>query len=215
MTRKMVYLFLVFLFIFSCAKKQTVKAPVGDEILWASEKPRPSWAYEEPYSEGGILYFVGMSYKYADEKSSREDAERDGRLRAIRYLETAARETFERIIAELGLTGGVLNPSDAARTYIEMIAQGVVQKSKAVKWYSEQRKSVVTGEIYYQTFAKLLVPEEQIMASFSDYVNKKREEWKMTQEQINRVNEAFRSYWEAKKKEAELKQQEREKEGTE
>lgn len=211
MARKITYLILVILFLFSCAKKQTVKAPVGDEILWASEKPRPSWAYEEPYSEGGILYFVGMSYKYADEKSSREDAERDGRLRAIRYLETAARETFERIIAELGLTGGVLNPSDAARTYIEMVAQGVVQKSKIVKWYSEQRRSVATGEIYYITFAKLLVPEEQIMESFSDYVNRKREEWKMAQEQINRVNEVFRNYWESKKKEQELKQQEREK----
>ncbi|MEO0086750.1 MAG: hypothetical protein ABIK77_05240 [candidate division WOR-3 bacterium] len=212
MAKKITYLILLGLFLFSCSKKQTVKAPVGDEILWASEKPRPRWAYEEPYNEGGMLYFVGMSYKYADEKSSREDAERDARLRAIRYLETAARETFERIIAELGLTGGVLNPSDAARNYVEMVAQGVVQKSKVVQWYSEQRKSAATGEIYYQTFAKLFVPEEQVMESFSDYVNRKREEWKMAQEQINRVNEVFRNYWESKKKEAELRQQEKEEE---
>jgi len=34
----------------------------------------------------------------------------------------------------------------------------------------------------------------------------------MAQEQINRVNEAFRSYWESKKKEAELRQQEKEEE---
>ena len=208
--KKVISIFLGILIILSlnCAKK--IKAPTGDEILWASEKPRPSWAYEEPYVEGGIQYFVGMSYKYADEKSARDDAERDARLRAIRYLETAARETFERIIAEMGLTGGVLNPSDATRDYIELVSQAVIQKTKVVKFYVEQRKSAATKEIYYLVFAKLMVPDEQVLESFEDYTNRKRAEWKMAKEQIDRVNEAFRSYWESKKKEQELKQEKKE-----
>ncbi len=196
----------------TCTRKGVVKGPAGDEIIWASEKPRPAWAYEEPYAEGGMQYFVGMSYKYADEKSSRDDAERDARMRAVRYLETAARETFERIIAELGLTSEVFNPSNAARDYIEMVAQAVIQNTKVVKFYVEQRKSAKTGEVYFLTFAKLLVPDEQVMESFKDYTNRKRQEWKMAQEQINRVNDAFKSYWESKKKEQELKQEERPKE---
>lgn len=208
--KKVISIFLGILIILSlnCAKK--IKAPTGDEILWASEKPRPSWAYEEPYVEGGIQYFVGMSYKYADEKSARDDAERDARLRAIRYLETAARETFERIIAEMGLTGGVLNPSDAARGYVELVSQAVIQKTKVVKFYVEQRRSAATKEIYYLVFAKLMVPDEQVLESFEEYTNRKRAEWKMAKEQIDRVNEAFRSYWESKKKEQELKQEKKE-----
>uniref|UniRef100_A0A7C6E9U1 DUF4136 domain-containing protein n=1 Tax=candidate division WOR-3 bacterium TaxID=2052148 RepID=A0A7C6E9U1_UNCW3 len=194
----------------SCAKRAS--APTGDELLWASEKPRPNWAYEAPYVEGGLQYFVGLSYKYADEKPSRDDAERDARLRAVKYFETAAREFFERITAELGLMSEVFNPSNAARGYTEWASQGVIQKSKVVKFYVEQWKSRKTGEIYYRTFAKLLVPDEQVAESFNDYTNRKKEEWKMAQEQIDKVNDAFRSYWESKKKEQELKQGEKEKE---
>ena len=201
-------LFIVVIFYFSCGKRGTT--PTGDELLWASEKPRPSWAYEEPYVEGGIQYFVGLSYKYADEKSSRDDAERDARLRAVRYFESAAREFFERIVAELGLVSEVFNPSNAARDYIEFVSQGVIQKSKVVKFYVEQWKSKRTGEIYYKTFAKLMVPDEQVLESFNDYTNRKRAEWKMAQEQIDRVNDAFKSYWESKKKELEVKEREKE-----
>jgi hypothetical protein len=200
-------LFMAVIFYFSCGKRGP-GAPRGDELLWASETPRPSWAYEEPYVEGGIQYFVGLSYKYADEKPSRDDAERDARMRAVRYLESAARETFERLTAELGLMSEVFNPSNAARGYMEWVSQGVIQKSKVVKFYTEQWKSR-SGETYYRTFAKLMVPDEQVLESFRDYTNRKREEWKMTQEQIDRVNEAFKSYWESKKKEQELKQEER------
>jgi len=103
-----------------CARKPTVKAPPGDKLLWASEDPRPAWAYETPKATGGAHIVVGMSYKYADEKSCRDDAERDSRLRAARYLETAVREAFERIVAELGLASTVLNPSVASRGYMEM-----------------------------------------------------------------------------------------------
>ena len=201
-------LFIVVIFYFSCGKRGTT--PTGDELLWASEKPRPSWAYEEPYVEGGIQYFVGLSYKYADEKSSRDDAERDARLRAVRYFESAAREFFERIVAELGLVSEVFNPSNAARDYIEFVSQGVIQKSKVVKFYVEQWKSKRTGKIYYKTFAKLMVPDEQVLESFNDYTNRKRAEWKMAQEQIDRVNDAFKSYWESKKKELEVKEREKE-----
>ncbi len=210
--KKVIPIFLVLLTIVSlnCARK--IKAPTGDELLWASEKPRPSWAYEAPYVEGGTQYFVGLSYKYADEKPSRDDAERDARVKAVNYFETAARDFFERITAELGLMSEVFNPSNAARGYTEWASQGVIQKSKVVKFYVEQWKSRKTGEIYYRTFAKLMVPDEQVLESFSDYTNRKKEEWKMAQEQINRVNDAFKSYWESKKKEQELKQGEKQEE---
>jgi len=194
----------------SCAKR--ISAPTGDELLWASEKPRPSWAYEEPFVGEGTQYFVGLSYKYADEKPSRDDAERDARLRAVKYFETAAREFFERITAEMGLMSEAFNPSNAARGYTEWVSQGVIRNAKVVKFYVEQWKSRKAGEIYYRTFAKLLVPDEQVLESFNDYTNRKKQEWKMAQEQIDRVNDAFKSYWESKKKEQELKQGEKKEE---
>ncbi len=190
-----------------CGKKQTIKAPTGDQLLWSSESPRPSWGYEEPYVSEGIQYFVGLSHKYADEKGARDDAERESRLRAVRYLETAAKETFERIVSELGLESGVFNPSVAARGYTEMVSQAVVQQTKVVKFYAEQWKSASTGEVYYRTFAKLLLPDEQVMESFNDYTKRKQTEWNMAQDQIDRVNDVFQQHWESKKAEQELKEE--------
>jgi len=182
------------------------KLPGGDRLIWTTEKPRPEWVYKEPFGSEGVQYFVGTSYKYADEKSSRADAERDARLRTVRYLETAAREIFERVGAELGLVSEVFNPSNAARDYAELVSQGVVQKSKVVHTYTEQWQSAGTEETYYLSFAKLLLPDEQVMESFSDYSNRKKQEWRMTQEQFDRVNDAFKGHWESKKAEQELKE---------
>jgi len=196
----------VLLLVTFCAKKGTVKPPGGDQLLWSSEAPRPQWAYEEVYASEGMQPFVGMSHKYADEKSCRDDAERDSRLRATRFLETAARETFERLSAELGLTGEVFNPSNAARAYAEMVSQAVIQNAKVVKFYVEQRKSAASGEVYYLSFAKLQVPDQNVKESFSAYTNRKKDEWKMAQEQIDRVNDAFYKYWDSKKAEQELKE---------
>lgn len=193
-----------------CGKRQTVKAPAGDQLLWASETPRPSWTYKEALGSEGMQVVVGMSHKYADEKSAREDAEREARIRAARYLETAVREAFERITAELGLASTVLNPSVAARGYAEMQAQAVIQNSKVVEFYVEQRRSAETGEIYFLSFAKLLLPDEQVRESFSDYTKRKRDEWKLSQEQIQRVNDVFRQYWESKKKEESLREEQKE-----
>lgn len=190
----------------SCGTKPSEKAPGGDILTWTSEEPRPDWPYTEPGSSEGVQYFAGMSHKYADEKSSRDDAERDARLRAVRYLETAAKETFERIIAELGLSAEVFNPSNAARGYVDMVSQAVIQNSKVTHFYTEQWKSRKTKELYYITFAKLMVPDEQVMESFSDYSNRKNLEWNITQEQFHRVNETFRDYWESKKAEQKLKE---------
>lgn len=193
------------LVLLSCGPKPP-KAPGGDRLTWASEEPRPDWAYKEPFGSEGVQYFVGMSYKYADEKSSRGDAERDARLRAVRYLETAARETFERLVAELGMSAEVFNPSNAARGYVEMISQAVIQNTKIVHTYTEQWESAKTKEIYYISFGKLMLPDDQVMESFRDYSNRKRQEWNMTQEQFDRVNETFKDYWESKKAEQELKE---------
>lgn len=191
---------------FLVCKRQTLKAPPGDRLLWASETPRPGWAYETPKATGGAHIVVGMSNKYADEKSARDDAERDSRLRATRYLETAVREAFERIVAELGLASTVLNPSVASRGYIEMNSQAVIQNSEVTKLYVEKWQSSETGETYFLCFARLLLPDEQVRESFSNYTNRKKQEWNMSQEQIKRVNDVFRQYWESKKTEQELKQ---------
>jgi len=45
-----------------------------------------------------------------------------------------------------------------------------------------------------------------VQQSFSDYVNRKKQEWNMSQEQIQRVNDIFRQHWESKKAEAELRE---------
>lgn len=193
---------LVFL---SCGPKPP-KEPAGDKQVWASEESRPDWTQKETFGGEGVQYFVGMSNEYENEKSSRDDAERDARLRAVRYLETAARETFERIVAELGLSGDVFNPSIASRGYVEMISQAVLQNSKIVHFYSEQWESAKTKELYFKSFAKLVLPDEQAMESFRDYSNRKKQEWNMTQEQFDRVNETFKDYWESKKVEQELKE---------
>ena len=68
-----------------CAKKQTVQPPPGDKLLWTSESARPDWAYETPKATGGEHIVVGMSYKYADEKSCRDDAEAN-RVRVSRKI---------------------------------------------------------------------------------------------------------------------------------
>jgi hypothetical protein len=192
----------------TCAKK--VATPAGDKLLWASDKPRPDWAYKEPYAGEGMQYFVGMSHKYADEKSARDDGERESRLRAVRYLETAAKETFERITSELGLAGEVFNPSNATRGYAEWISQAVIQNAKIVQTYAEQWESANNRERYYLAFCKLVLPDQQVMESFNNYSNRKKDEWKMTQEQFDKVNESFKNYWESKKKESELKEGEKE-----
>ncbi|MBM3332966.1 hypothetical protein FJY68_14160 [candidate division WOR-3 bacterium] len=189
-----------------CAKKQTVQPPPGDKLLWTSESARPDWAYETPKATGGEHIVVGMSHKYADEKSCRDDAERDSRLRASRYLETAVRDAFEQVVAELGLAGAVLNPSVASRDYIEMNSQAVIQNSEVTKFYVEKWQSAETGEPFFLCFARLVLPDAQTRQSFSDYTNRKKQEWNMSQEQLRRVNEVFQRYWESKKTEGELKQ---------
>jgi len=189
-----------------CARKDTVKAPPGDKLLWASETPRPAWAYETPKATGGAHIVVGMSYKYAAEKGARDDAERDARLRATSYLETAVREAFERIVAELGLYSTVLNPTIASRGYIEMQSQAVIRNSEVTKFYAEKWLSADTQEPYFICFARLVLPDEQVLESFSSYVQKKKQEWGMAQEQVKRVNDVFRQYWESKKAEQEVRE---------
>jgi hypothetical protein len=188
-----------------CAKKATVNPPPGDKLLWTSESARPAWAYETPKATGGEHIVVGMSYKYADEKSSRDDAERDSRLRATKYLETAVRDAFERITAELGLASTVLNPSVASRDYIEMNSQAVIQNSEITKFYEEKWQSSETGEPFFLSFARLVLPDAQVRESFSDYTNRKKQEWNMSQEQLQRVNDVFQQYWQSKKTEGESK----------
>ena len=203
----LVLLIMATLAFLSCGPKPHVEAPGGDRVLWASQEPRPDWAYKEPFGEKGVQYFVGMSHKYADEKSSRDDAERDARLGAVRYLETAARESFERIDAELGMASEVFNPSNAARGYAEWVSQAVIQNSKMVEFYSEQWESAKTKEVYYISFGKLMLPDDQVMESFRDYSNRKKQEWTMTQEQFDRVNETFKEFWQSKKEEQKLKEE--------
>lgn len=188
-----------------CAKKQIVQPPPGDKLLWTSESARPAWAYETPKATGGEHIVVGMSHKYADEKSCRDDAERDSRLRATKYLETAVRDAFERITAELGLASTVLDPSVASRGYMEMNSQAVIQKSEVSKFYEEKWQSAETGETFYLCFARLVLPDSQMRESFSDYTNRKKQEWNMSQEQIQRVNDVFQKYWQSKETEGESK----------
>lgn len=86
-----------------------------------------------------------------------------------------------------------------------MISQAVIQNTKVIKLYSEQWKSASTGEVYYLNFAKLIVPDDQVMESFKDYTNRKQKEWGMAKDQIDRVNDVFHEHWESKKAEQELK----------
>ena len=197
---------LVAIIVSSCGPKP--KPPGGDELIWASEKPRPGWLYREPFVSEGFQFIIGLSYRYADEKSARDDAKRDARMEAVRYLETAAREHIERIFAEIGITSEVLNPSIVSRGYGEWVSQAVVQGAKIVHMYVEQWRSEKTKELYYLAFSKLRLPDEQVMESFRDYTNRKRQDWNLSKEQIDRVNATFEDFWKSKKKEQELKEQE-------
>ena len=168
------------------------------------EEAPPDWIKKDSFVNKGLLYFVGMSHKYADEKSSRDDAAREARLKAVRYLETAAREDFERIVDEFGMASEVLNPSIAARGYAEWVSQGVLQKSRIVRTYVETGKTQTRREFYFQSYALLMmVPDEQVVEAFRDYSNRKKQEWGITQEQFDRVNDTFRDYWGSKKAEQE------------
>ncbi len=197
----LVLLATLLLSLFVSCTRHTIKPPPGDKLIWSSEKARPVWVQEGHKLRGAYHIFVGMSNKYAEEKGARDDAERDCRLQAAQYFETAVRDVFERITAELGFQSTVLDPSVAARGYTEMISQAVIQKAGVSKFYEEKYRSAKTGEYYFLCFALMEVPEEQVRESFSSYVNRKREEWKLSQEQVKRVNEVFRQYWESKKEE--------------
>jgi len=199
---KVKYLFVIvsFLLVVGCATRKLTVCEGEDKFISGSQKGVPNWITEEDPD-----HIYGGSDMYATEVPAREDAERNARLRAVIYFKSAAKASFKKIVGEFGLRGGVFDPSKAAKGAAEWFSAGVLKMAKIDNWYLVKCKSKATGATYWKIYARLKLPDKEAIESFGEYISRKKEEWKITKEQFDKVNEAFEDFWKAKKKEAELK----------
>jgi hypothetical protein len=176
--------------------------PPGDEfekLIWQSDNPTPGWVAQATIPDKGGLFFVGQSYKYSDDKDAKEDAAHDAIIKASEYISTAVKENIERIKGELNTAKNVIDPSVVSRGYYQFVSQTGLRGARTDRYYSEKWVKRDSREVFYRVFAKSWVPDNAATGTFSDYMNQKQKEWDLTQDQLNRVDQSFKEYYESKK----------------
>lgn len=110
----------------------TIRQPIQLNMF----QRRPRWTTKGIYTENGKIYVVGMSYKYADERSARDNAEENARLRYRKYLE--------------GETRLKIKENKMTKTTSDLISGRLV----ITEWFIEQGTNEC-GERYYRAFCKM------------------------------------------------------------
>jgi hypothetical protein len=192
------------LLMLTCASNPP-RPPDPDPLRWRSGKT-PGWVNTAAVHGKGGTHFVGVSYKYAEEKDARQDAEREAFAQAARNVSMAVQDVFERLWASLNLSDKVQNPSTVARDYEKFVSQVALRNTETDAFYLEQREKRDTREVYFKAFARLWVPTDAVVGNFSDYMSQKQKEWDLTQEQLDRVSRSFNDYWESKQQEKKPKE---------
>lgn len=162
-----------------CAKRQAIispplteEVPSGEEkIIWSSHEKRPEWLYREPDIEGDLLYFVGLSGKFAMEKDARDDAHRTAIANVVRYIGTLAQDKFQRVVTTYGLSSQVADPTKAARGFEEQLSAAFAARVKPQEWYIEQRLLKKTKETYYVAYVLAKVPKSAIDQAYQEAMN--------------------------------------------
>ena len=158
-------------------KKKTVPiktkaAPANnmETLIWSSAPERPGWTVNEPETVNGVVSFVGVSSRYAVEKSARADARRDASATAVKYMGTVAKQKLEIAKASFGLESDVVDPTKAAKELQKEMSVNMARKVKIQKWYIEKWKTPTgTG---YQVFALANVPESVVDESYKQMAAK-------------------------------------------
>jgi hypothetical protein len=175
-----------------------------EQLIWSSAPQRPAWTMEEPTTEDGKLWFVGLSGKYATEQLAREDARRNATGSVVKYMGTLVKDKFERARVSFGLESDVIDPTASIREYEKQLSVNMANRVKMKTWYQEKWQTP-TGtanvafvlaqvplealdETYKQTARNMAKDAERKAKEAGDAVAKQQAEkaadfWKQMQEQ--------------------------------
>lgn len=138
----------------------------GEQLVWSSSQERPAWTMSEPDTEGGYMYFVGVSGNMATENLARNDSMRDATNKVVNYMGTLAKDKFERARVSLGLASTVVDPTEGSRQFEKQLAANVARQLKAKEWYAE-RWMLPTGNAW-KTFVLARMPKETVNESLQN-----------------------------------------------
>jgi len=185
---------MVVLGLLSCGQQDKAS---GDKKLWSSEKTRPAWVDQELLPGTGGKYYVGVSEQYASEDSSHNDAQSAALAEAADGIGATAKDEFDKVKADLKLGPNALDASEAALNYVTLLSAAGLKGARVEQFYDERWKSAATGQTYYKTYAKLFIPDASVSGSFGEYLNQKRADIKLTDEQLKLLSSAFNEQWQA------------------
>ena len=157
-----------------------------EKLIWSSASDRPGWIYNEPETKDGIMFFVGLSNKYATEKLAREDARRNATESVVKYMGVLVKNKFERASIDFGLAGDVINPTVSAREFENQLAVNMASRVKVKEWYVEKWQAP-TG-VGIQAFLLAQVPQSSVEDSYKetakDMVRKAEQKVKETNDEV-------------------------------
>lgn len=131
-----------------------------EKLIWSSASERPQWTMEEPETKDGMMWFVGLSGRFATEQLARDDAKRNATTSVVQYMGTLVKDKFERARVSYGLESDVVDPTAAARQFEKQMAVNMASKVKAKSWYQEkwQTRTGIAQVAYLLAF----VPVEEM-----------------------------------------------------
>ncbi len=171
---------------------------MGEQMVWSSSKERPAWTMSEPDSEGGYMYFVGVSGDLATEQLARNDALRDATQKVVSYLGTMAKDKFERARTSFGLASSTVDPTEASRQFEKQLAANVAKNLKAKEWYEErwQRKDGTSWKAFVLARMPTQVVNEAAKRTAEENLQKAQEEAKRAAtEQAKKQAEDAAAFW--------------------
>lgn len=171
---------------------------VNEKLIWSSEPKRPGWTLQEPATEKGFMYFVGLSGSYATEQQGRDDAHRNSIASIVKYTGTLAKDKFERARVSFGLDSNVVDPTTSARVFEKQLALNIARQVKAKNWYIEKWQTP-TGTAY-RVFLLAEVPQaaidETLKGTSRDMAKKAEQQAKETGDDIaKRQAEKATEFW--------------------
>lgn len=147
-------------------EKTSIPPEVHEKLIWSSSAERPEWTMQEPETNDGIMYFVGLSEKYATEKGAREDARNNAASGVVKYMGTLVKDKFERARVSYGLESDVVNPTASARSFEKQLSVNMAKKVKVKNWY-EEKWHTPTG-VGWKVFVLMSVPQGAIDETYKE-----------------------------------------------
>ena len=161
--RKMITLTLSALVALSLAACSTSfkPAPIGDELVWSSEKDRPAWTVKSPEVDQGADYvFTGQSLYHATERSAKMNAEVDASTAAARYLSRQSTQNYAEVTEGIAKEGDIQNGDVAVSNSQTLAADQFLTKMSVQDWYLEQwRKG---NQTFWKAYVKTAMPKNRI-----------------------------------------------------